>query len=39
MLQRRPGETLYELLIRLDHASDLSWNEDTLTDKINNPSG
>ena len=35
MLQRRPGETLYELLVRLDQAIDRAWNEDTFTDEIN----
>ena len=37
MLQRRPGETLHQLLQRLDAAVDLAWNEDQFTDEINQP--
>src|SRR4051794_30569567 len=37
MLQRRPGETLPQLLKRLDAAIDLAWDEDQFTDEINRP--
>jgi hypothetical protein len=35
MLNRRPGETLYQLLIRLDQAIDRAWKDDEFTDEIN----
>jgi hypothetical protein len=35
MLQRRPSETLQQLLQRLDAAIDLAWNADQFTDEIN----
>lgn len=38
MLQRRPGETLQQLLERLDAAIDLAWTSDQYTDEINPPS-
>ena len=38
MLQRRPGETLQQLLERLDAAIDLAWTSDQYTDEINTPS-
>ena len=38
MLCRRPGETLQQLLERLDAAIDLAWTEDQFTDEINSPS-
>lgn len=38
MLQRRPGETLHELLVRLDAAIALAWNEERFIDEINTPS-
>lgn len=37
MLQRRSGETLHQLLQRLDAAVDLAWNADQFTDEINQP--
>jgi ribosome assembly protein YihI (activator of Der GTPase) len=37
MLQRRPRETLQQLLQRLDAAIDLAWNADQFTDEINRP--
>lgn len=37
MLQRRPGETLQQLLTRLDAAIDLAWATDQYTDEINPP--
>jgi len=37
MLQRRPGETLQNLLQRLDAAIDLAWTTDQYTDEINPP--
>jgi hypothetical protein len=37
MLQRRPGETLQQLLQRLDAAIDLAWTSDQYTDEINPP--
>ena len=38
MLQRRPGETLQQLLQRLDAAIELAWTSDQFTDEINTPS-
>lgn len=35
MLVRRPGETLLDLLIRLDQAIPKAYNEDIFTDEIN----
>lgn len=37
MLKRRPGETLQQLLERLDAAIDLAWTENQFTDEINPP--
>ena len=37
MLQRRPGETLQQLLERLDAAIDRAWTADEFTDEINAP--
>ena len=37
MLQRRPGETLQQLLQRLDAAIDLAWTSEQYTDEINLP--
>ena len=37
MLQRRPGETLQQLLERLDAAIDHAWTTDEFTDEINAP--
>jgi hypothetical protein len=37
MLRRRPGETLHQLLQRLDAAVDLAWSTDQFTDEINRP--
>ncbi len=37
MLQRRPGETLQQLLERLDAAIELAWTTDQFTDEINPP--
>lgn len=35
MLQRRDGETLYQLLARLDVAIARAWNQSEFTDEIN----
>jgi hypothetical protein len=35
MLKRRPGETLAQLLTRLDQAIALAWTEEIYTDEIN----
>ena len=35
MLVRRKGETLMQLLARLDHAIDKACNDDIFTDEIN----
>lgn len=35
MLQRRDGETLYRLLVRLDAAIARAWHESEFTDEIN----
>ena len=37
MLVRRDGETLTQLLIRLDAAIALAYNEDKFTDEVNAP--
>jgi hypothetical protein len=37
MLQRRPGETLQQLLERLDAAINRAWTLDEFTDEINPP--
>ena len=37
MLVRREGETLTQLLIRLDAAIALAYNEDKFTDEVNPP--
>lgn len=37
MLKRRKGETLVQLLTRLDQAIDRAWAEDVFTDEINTP--
>lgn len=37
MLQRRDGETLYQLLTRLDAAIARAWDEGEFTDEINPP--
>ena len=37
MLKRRPGETLHQLLRRLDAAVDRAWNANQFTDEINRP--
>lgn len=37
MLQRRPGETLQQLLERLDAAIDRAWTADEFTDEITTP--
>ena len=37
MLKRRPGETLAQLLTRLDQAIERAWTEETYTDEINTP--
>ena len=37
MLQRRPGETLQQLLERLDAAINLAWTADQCIDEINTP--
>lgn len=37
MLQRRKGESLRDLLVRLDAAIDIAWNEDRFIDEINPP--
>ena len=38
MLVRRPGETMLQLLTRLDQAIDKAYNEDVFIDEINAPS-
>jgi hypothetical protein len=35
MLQRRHGESLYELFVRLDSAIATAWNEERFIDEIN----
>jgi hypothetical protein len=37
MLKRRPGETLTQLLTRLDQAIERAWMEEIYTDEINPP--
>jgi hypothetical protein len=37
MLQRRHGERLHDLLVRLDEAIGLAWNDHRFTDEINTP--
>ena len=37
MLQRRQGESLHDLLVRLDTAIDTAWNEEHFIDEINTP--
>jgi len=37
MLQRRPHESLRDLLVRLDAAIATAWNEQSLIDEINPP--
>jgi len=37
MLQRRPDESLRDLLIRLDAAIATAWDEEILVDEINPP--
>ena len=37
MLRRRPGETVPQMLARLDAAIALAWNEERFTDEINPP--
>jgi hypothetical protein len=37
MLKRRPGETLTQLLTRLDQAIALAWTDEIYTDEINTP--
>jgi len=37
MLRRKPGETLQELLARLDAAIELAWKTEQFTDEINTP--
>jgi len=37
MLQRRQGESLRDLLIRLDSAIGTAWSEERLIDEINPP--
>lgn len=37
MLQRRDGETLYQLLTRLDAAIARAWDDGEFTDEINPP--
>ena len=37
MLQRRPRETLHDLLVRLDAAIAIAWNEERFIDEINPP--
>ena len=37
MLQRRQGESLRELLVRLDAAIAIAWNEERFIDEINSP--
>jgi hypothetical protein len=38
MLQRRRGESLHQLLVRLDSAIATAWNEERFIDEINPPS-
>ena len=38
MLQRRRGESLHQLLVRLDAAIATAWNEERFIDEINTPS-
>ena len=37
MLRRKPGESIDELLIRLNRAVDQAWNDDLFIDEINDP--
>lgn len=37
MLQRRQGESLRDLLVRLDAAIAIAWNEERFIDEINSP--
>ena len=37
MLQRRQGESLHDLLVRLDAAIAIAWNEERFIDEINTP--
>ena len=37
MLQRRRGESLHQLLVRLDAAIATAWNEERFIDEINTP--
>ena len=37
MLQRRPGESLHDLLLRLDAAIAIAWNDERFIDEINTP--
>jgi len=37
MLRRKPGETLQDLLARLDAAIELAWKTEQFTDEINTP--
>ncbi len=37
MLQRRQGESLHDLLVRLDAAIATAWNEERFIDEINPP--
>ena len=37
MLKRQPGETLEQLLTRLDQAIERAWTEEIYTDEINPP--
>ena len=37
MLQRRNGESLRDLLVRLDAAIAIAWNEERFIDEINSP--
>jgi len=37
MLMRRPGESLLDLLVRLDQAIEKAYNEEIFTDEINAP--
>jgi len=37
MLRRRPGEQLQDLLVRLDEAIGVAWNEGRFADEINPP--
>ena len=38
MLQRRSGESLHDLLLRLDTAISIAWHEERFIDEINSPS-